>query len=41
MAVTSHGRSILITAFFGVIVIYFFAIIGMLTLNQDHYQIQP
>ncbi|KAL1510122.1 hypothetical protein AB1Y20_006454 [Prymnesium parvum] len=34
-AITSHGRSILVTAFFGFIVIYFFAIIGMILLNQD------
>ena len=34
-AITSHGRSILVTAFFGIIVIYFFAIVGMLVLNTD------
>jgi len=34
-AVTAHGRSILVTAFFGIIVIYFFAIVGMVALNQD------
>ena len=32
-AVTDHGRSILVTALFGAILIYFFAIFGLVTLQ--------
>ena len=33
-SVTEHGRSILVTAFFGAIVIYFFSIFALLTLQN-------